>query len=256
MAREAIARGFHVCILCRGYGGEWEINGGVIEPRAAGDEHEPGANLVGDEAALLHEMVPKAWIAVGADRMIQFQKAQSRSKKDFDLVILDDGFQHWKIKKDIEVLAMTSHRPWNVLFRDFRCAAKRADLVVWTKGDFPPFPHGKAWIRTEYRLLKGSGDCWLVTGVGDAAFVKKTATEAGYEIKEHIFFPDHARYEADEVNQIIADAKEDGCRVATTGKDWVKWKQLQVNPSDVIVLEPQIVFAQGKEYWDRMLWKL
>jgi hypothetical protein len=54
------------------------------------------------------------------------------------------------------------------------------------------------------------------------------------------------------VPPFIASAK--GCRTATTGKDWVKWKESGIQDGSVIVLEPEAVFEEGRELWERILW--
>src|SRR5262249_46181792 len=98
LAREAAERKLSVCILSRGYRGGWEKSGGLIEPGLP--PVDPVA--AGDEPALLQMLAPEAWIGVGADRIKQFERARKHFGRGFDLVLLDDGFQHWKIKKDLE----------------------------------------------------------------------------------------------------------------------------------------------------------
>jgi hypothetical protein len=91
----------------------------------------------------------------------------------FDLVILDDGFQHWKIRKDLEIVALTSRTPSDILYRDFTGAASGADLLVWTKGErAPEMPAGKPFIKVRFELPETAWrgvPIWLVTGVGDGA---------------------------------------------------------------------------------------
>jgi tetraacyldisaccharide-1-P 4'-kinase len=45
-------------------------------------------------------------IGVGADRVAGFDRVR-KAFGQVDLVILDDGFQHWKIHKDVELVAVT-----------------------------------------------------------------------------------------------------------------------------------------------------
>ena len=68
IAKEANTRGLSVCILTRGYRGEWEKDGGILFPKDLADPR-----LCGDEAALLREEVPEAWIAVGRNRVVQYE---------------------------------------------------------------------------------------------------------------------------------------------------------------------------------------
>jgi tetraacyldisaccharide 4'-kinase len=255
IANEAAARGMSVCVLCRGYGGEWELGGGVLAPGAG---VVANAMECGDEAALLGVLAPSAWIGVGADRCRQYERVVVEAGKAFDLVVLDDGFQHWKIKKDLEIVALTSHGPTDTLFRDFPGALESADLLVWTKGMREPrVPSGKPLIRIRFELPPTASPgmrIWLVTGVGDNAAALESATQAGYRVERHLEFRDHAVYEAGMILDFIARSREAGCSIAVTGKDWVKWRE-SAGPEQVMVLEPEIRFEDtGFKTWNRVLW--
>jgi tetraacyldisaccharide 4'-kinase len=257
IAAEAKDRGLQVCILCRGYGGNWEQSGGVILPAES-----PAARAVdcGDEAALLHDLVPSAVIGVGADRVKQFERARESFGKKIDLVILDDGFQHRKIKKDVEIVALTSEPRTRILYRDWRSALRHADLTVWTKGALPPDHGGRPFARVRYQLL-GPADAqepyWLVTGVADGRSVLTLAREAGYRVERHVSFPDHARYSEPQVRKLIEEAEALGMRIAVTGKDWVKWRDMGLShelSDQVAVLEPELEWLEGREQWTHLLW--
>jgi tetraacyldisaccharide 4'-kinase len=251
IANEAHERGLRVCVLCRGYGGEWESRGGVLAPGAP----RVDARECGDEAALLHELAPHAWIGVGADRVAQFGAVRKRVPAPIDLVILDDGFQHWKIQKDLEIVALTSAARTQALHRDWPGALRYADLVVWTKGDQRPATAGKPCVKVRYRHASdGAAAVWLVTGVADAAQARSSIEAAGYRVVRHLPFRDHARYGQETVQRILDDAARDGLPVAVTGKDWVKWRDLGVPPGKVRVLEPELVFEEGRELWQSALW--
>jgi tetraacyldisaccharide 4'-kinase len=257
IAVEAHEQGLKACILCRGYGGQWEQSGGLILPGAS----SPRAMECGDEAALLHDLAPHALIAVGSDRVRQFEKARLTPEgQAIDLVILDDGFQHWKIKKDIEVVALTSASRRRILFRDWTRALAHAELVVWTKGDVRPETWGRPLVRVRYRLagpLNPQQAYWLVSGVADGRSVLRLARDSGYRIERHISFPDHARYAEPMVRDLIEDAVRAGADIAVTGKDWVKWRDMGFVPADaarISVLEPELEWLEGRDQWSRLLW--
>ncbi len=265
IAREASSRGLVVVILCRGYGGAWEVKGGVLAPGVA----TPPANLCGDEAALLHELVPEAWIGIGADRWRSFEScardvaAQGVHERRIDLVILDDGFQHRKIQKDVEVVALTSRASGEAFFRESARALARAHLLVWTKGEREPAGlrvSGIPFVRARYRLPERpfkEAVC-LVTGLGDGRAAREDLEKSGYEIRRHIEFPDHARYDARQIDGLLKSATSEGLRLVVTGKDWVKWRELGVRrgagPGEIFVVEPELVFEEGQENWERVLW--
>jgi tetraacyldisaccharide 4'-kinase len=250
IANEAHERGKKVCSLSRGYRGTWERSGGVIPPKG----EAPRADECGDEPALLHELAPHAWIAVGADRVRGFRKASSEN--GFDLAILDDGFQNWKIRKDVEIVAVTSGDSSERVHRDFGSQLARADLVIWTKGEHQPDTWGRPLAQVRFELPRASTDraVWLVTGVADATHVRETASSAGYRVSRHIELPDHAGYSRGKIEAWIESAEKDGAGIATTGKDWIKWRALGIEPARVIVLEPKLRFVSGRESWEKILW--
>jgi len=258
IAREAIAAGKCVAILTRGYRGRWEDEGGIILPQGHPEYQPPTTTLAGDEAVLLHDRVPQAWVGVGRDRGKSYDRIVALSGRP-DLVVLDDGFQHWRLARDLDVVAVTSMTQGEVPFRDFQSQLRRAGLVVWTKGEQRPDFHDRPWVHVRYRVpvwtsSDGVDGFWLVTGVADAASARLTLTQAGYPVRRHLAGVDHASYTAEQVRAWIAEAAKSGSRIALTGKDWVKWRELGVSESEVSILEPELEFLQGREVWERVLW--
>jgi len=208
--------------------------------------------------ALLHELCPLVFIGVGADRLVQYERVKKAASGPFDLVILDDGFQHHSIRKDLEVLALTSLRPSEILFRDGFSALKDANLLAWTKGEALPgeVPRSLPCVRVRYRLprFEGVESFWLVTGIADGGSAFSLARESGYRMIRHISLEDHFAYDKSSVERLLGEARAVQCRIALTGKDWVKWRALGVSGSDVVVLEPELVFEEGRDLWSRMIW--
>jgi tetraacyldisaccharide 4'-kinase len=252
IANEAAQRGMKVCILTRGYRSEWEKSGGIIRSGSPPAD----SRQCGDEPALLHDLSPFAFLGVGANRVAVFQKLLSEVQGKIDLVILDDGFQNWKIKKDLEIVAVTSARWGDVLFRDRFQTLSQADLLVWTKGKSRPKDFGRPMVHVDYRLNPNSSPTplWLVTGIAHGKLAYELALEAGYSIVKHLEFRDHAHYDQREIERILKGAQRQGCHVALTGKDWVKWRDFGVSSFDVVILEPKLEFVEGKEIWTRTLW--
>ncbi len=252
IAREAVERGLTVCILSRGYKSSWEQSGGLIEPGT--DVVDP--SLCGDEPALLHERAPGAWIAVGADRVAAYKKAVDRKGGPFELVILDDGLQHWKIQRDLDVVAVTSARWWSKPFREFAVTLPTGALVVWTKGEAAPALQGQEWLRVRYKLAPGNGrPVWLVSGVADSAAVQKSVEEAGWRVIGRVAREDHATYRRESLDALMESARIVGAHLATTGKDWVKWQALGIEREQVVVFEPELEFdVKGATRWRQTLW--
>lgn len=261
LAREAVARGLRVGVLTRGYRSLWELTGGEILPKVHSQYQRPEVKNCGDEALLIHELVPDAWIGVGANRIDSFQRLQ-RYQPFFDLVLLDDGFQYWKIKKDLEIVVLTPRKRSELVFRDFDSALAKADLIVFNKGgsfpaNFPKRPQ-PVTIRMNPKLelipLRQK-KCYLVSGIGDPQFLENTLKQQQVDLCKHICCGDHYDYTLDEIKHWIQDAKQYNATLCITGKDWVKWKGLGIRSEEVVVLEPSIEFEEGPTgVFEKMLW--
>ena len=265
IAQEAHDQGLSVCILTRGYLGGWEKTGGVILP----SDSNVDPQLCGDEPALLHELIPFAWIGVGADRVKQYaQVVECRNGIPPDLVILDDGFQNLKIKKDVEVVALTHYTPGDLVFREGGSALRDAHLLVWTKGEVLP-----SWVsdladqrlcRVAYALqemtkwtLPSRGElrrCWLVTSIADSQSAYDLFVQSGIDIVKHTALTDHFNYSKESIQSFLKQACAEHLQIVMTGKDWVKWRAWGVRGSEVRVFEPKLRWVFGREAWDRVLW--
>ena len=140
LAREARKRGWKPCILTRGYRGKapgpcFVSNGETLLL----NEHQAG-----DEALLIAGKLQGVPVVKGKDRYrsgmfaLSFLPANCKP----DLFILDDGFQHWMLSRDKDVLLVDGTNPFGNrrLFplgplREPVKEAGRADILVITKAD-------------------------------------------------------------------------------------------------------------------------
>lgn len=257
IAREALAEGLQVAVLMRGYRAAWERTGGILSPH----EPRPSPELCGDEPALIYDQVPGVWIGVGADRIAQFEKMQSlvsqKAGRQFDLVLLDDAFQHWKIRCDQYVLAVTDAEFGERVFRDDFSSVRAEDLVVLTKGE--EFPKAlsthprKVKARFKIRPAASGKRYRFVAALGDPERARASFTGAGYLITGMTVFPDHHAFTSLEAARILEEATSLGEAVLLSGKDWVKWRALGIPESAVEVVEPEVEIYEGGDYWSGLL---
>ena len=263
IAREALARGLSVCILTRGYRGDWEHTGGVVWPGGSAETRL----FWGDEPTLLHALVPEAYIGVGKNRVQQYAASLKKLRLSvplalkFDLVLLDDGFQNFRIKKDLDIVLLTARKAGEILFREFPRAVRSADLVVLTKalGNLCRLCPASVELDFQMELLHASNvqglPLYAVAGVADPEIFFCGLEKLGHSVGKRAARPDHWRYGADELGKIQTEAKQLGMQVATTGKDWVKWCfQGVFEKGEVLVFEPVPVFVKGYEHWQKILW--
>lgn len=139
LAKVAVSRGFYPCILTRGYKGKAEGPCFVSK----GDGPLLDASQAGDEAVLMGERLPGVPVVKGNSRyeagMFALENLQSQKSKAPDLFILDDGFQHWELHRDKDILLLDATNPFGNgrLFpfgrlREPLTSMSRADSIVIT----------------------------------------------------------------------------------------------------------------------------
>ncbi len=135
IAETLLRRGYKPAILTRGYGRKRGADLLVLEPRPSRNE-DPRA--VGDEPAWLASALPQVPIVVSADRYRAGKLAEERF--GVDIHILDDGFQHFALERDVDVVALDVTQALDdraVLpagrLRETCSALGRADLIMLTR---------------------------------------------------------------------------------------------------------------------------
>ncbi|KMQ51662.1 Tetraacyldisaccharide 4'-kinase [Chitinispirillum alkaliphilum] len=123
------SQGHNIAFLSRGYGRKNTDQIKIVHPT----EHATW-DTIGDEPALLHQNLPQSWLGIGAKRL-RVADELIRVVPEDTLFILDDGFQHRKIRRDIEIVCVHPHLfsdhmlPWGFLREPLR-SLKRADLIL------------------------------------------------------------------------------------------------------------------------------
>ncbi len=228
------ARGREVRILTRGYGRVGKLTERV-DPN--GD-----AARFGDEPLLLARRAPGAKIFVGRDRYRAGMLAEHHEPAGTKAVyILDDGFQHQKLAREIEVLLVTRQDFEDRLLpagnmRESLRAIGRADFVV-LREDEPelakmlekrlPFPLPPILtIRRKLKVVSGPGDPSrpiVFSGLARPEGFFAMLIGTGIDIALTETFPDHHRYSAGDIERLIRSARQKGADgFVTTEKDAVK----------------------------------
>ena len=88
--------GYRVVILNRGYRSHWEEKIGVVSD---GKKIYMTAYEAGDEAFLMAKQLPGIPVVIGKERAITGQFAVDKFKAE--VIILDDGYQHWQLYRDL-----------------------------------------------------------------------------------------------------------------------------------------------------------
>lgn len=238
--------GFAVRILSRGYG---RSSTAVERVDAGGD-----AARYGDEPMLLaRRLEAPAAVWVGADRYAAGMLAEASEPDAKAVYLLDDGFQHRKLARDLDVVLLTQRDAEDWLLpggnlREPLAALRRADVVVLREEDA-----GLREFVAETCLRNGNGDgngsgrasepalpaIWVIrrrlvstplparpvvfSGIARPESFLAMLAELGCEAVQEVRFRDHHRYTEADIDRLLASAREQGADgFVTTEKDAVK----------------------------------
>ena len=273
LARWLTGQGRRVGILSRGYGRKsrgvrWVSDGGgPIVTAAEG----------GDEPVLIARSLPGIPVVVGESRAAAGRELLSR--RPVDVFLLDDGFQHLSLLRDVDLLLVESGRGlgnrWTAPLGPLReppSHARFADGLVITKcpdaesgartARSVPFPPGRpvAFSRLSPGGIVGrdgrpsggpaAGDAvFAFSGLARNAQFRDTLASAGYRVGGFLPFPDHHAYGRGDLERIAREAG--GLPAITTEKDLVR---LPADvPFSVGAIRVEVEYLVGWEEISRMI---
>jgi len=289
IAEEAKKRGYLPCVLTRGYRGKAEGPCFVSK----GEGPLLGADEAGDEALLMAERLRGVPVVKCRDRyeggMFAIQHLQSPVSHlpSHLLFILDDGFQHRRLYRDIDILLIDSTDPFGNRrllptgrLREPLKEIGRADIIVLTKVQKEPAgPYAvDADLTTEVRkynpdapiyrsehiasglsTLSGrnvpldvlAGKSVLAfCGIGSPSSFRKTLLKTGTEVREFMAFADHHAYDNRDLKRIMAKAGECNADwIVTTEKDIMRLKGLEDAET---LLALSIAFRAEESFYDEI----
>ena len=289
VVRKLQARGRKPAIVSRGYGrttrGYLLVSGEgtkIASPRDAGDE-----------AVQMAENCAGSVVAVGENRVEAVKRVLSESSAD--CIVVDDGFQHRYLHRDLNIVLMTAKEliggDWMLPAgnrRESMISIRRADAVIISKcrdrrdyeiaKDKLPAsaPRAIAAFRVVPRSLRNvsTGQCidrhsarglavTTCSGIGDPDSFTRSVQEFGCTVVSKIEFPDHHWYSASDLNRMrIEVAERKAGLLVTTQKDSVRLRALETPFEDfckqvpVCVLEVVPEFVAGEEMIDGLIGKV
>lgn len=252
-------RGEHkIAILSRGYGRRSKELC-VVTPTTDFKES-------GDEPLLLKRSWPNSLVISHAKRVESAKIAVE--KFGATLIILDDGFQHRPLARDLDIVLLDSERPLGNghlipagQLRENPAALNRATTIVSVGqgGAAPQFaaklskPHVVALPKTNlpHSLSPPSGPVLLLTAVARPYRVRMMAEELGIRVLKHSAFRDHHVFTARELASIAKEAQVSGVvAVLTTSKDivripsWTGCLPLLEIPYQIAISKPDPIIEQ------------
>jgi len=275
LARDLVRMGRRPAVLTRGYK---RLDDGQVV--VVGPDPRQTAAEVGDEPLEMARRLPGVPVIVDTNRARGGAEAQ---RQGADVVLLDDGFQHLRLDRDLDLVLIDSGDPWGGgrlpplgRLREPLNALVRADAVLVTKvpTQWRPVvaeiesvldrlaPRLQVFVsRMRPNRVYVPGDGWrepeVLSGQRVMAFAAlgrpdgfaTTLSEAGAEIAVTRWFPDHHAYTDQELSELVDQAAEASAVPVTTAKDAVKL------PSDAGVWVVEAVVEPIEGNW-KGLWRL
>jgi tetraacyldisaccharide 4'-kinase len=248
LARRAAARGVACAVACRRY--------------------RPGPSGLGDEELMYRAALGEHFVHAGSSKL---KSAAAAAAAGASLVLVDDGFQHWALARDADLVLVDARDPWgggHLLpagrLREPRRAIQRADALIVTRlrPAEDPGPllaavgrYAPAAVRAaaRHRVL-GARDAGgaplpagtrvrVVTATGNPGAVEESAREAGLEVTALAAYRDHHAFAPAEAAVELKRAAGDRARVLITAKDHVRWPE--AHRAEAAVLEVEWEWVAG-----------
>ncbi len=202
-----LAEDYHTVVLLRGYKRSTK---GLVIASYKGDVRTTWRE-VGDEAYMLSKLLKNVSVVVGEDRCLCAKLAVEQLKAQ--LIILDDGFQHRRLKRDLDIVLLRDRDlqgrllPFGRL-REPLSSLKRAHAIVLSYQDLKDWefniekPTFKLY-RKNWRVVSKEGEVLDIKdksfiafcGLGDNEQFFKTLEKLGIRTEETFSFPDHYHYD-------------------------------------------------------------
>ncbi|HUV31603.1 MAG TPA: tetraacyldisaccharide 4'-kinase [Acidobacteriota bacterium] len=249
-------------VIARGLQGEG-VRVGVVSSGYGRSSREPlllpgyklqriPADMAGDEMRELSGKLPEAIFSIARSKT-DAARALAGSG-NVDVIVVDDGFQHFTLFRDIDVVAYdASFKPGHLrlfpsgVLRESVRALRRADMIIMTRAKFAKDiaklrrrlgrvnPGAEVYHAGFVPEVLVSGDkslpvkyiedksVFLFAGVGNFSPLRKQVAALAGDLDYALELTDHQVYDEGLLRRIKAMAGDHGSDVIlTTGKDWVK----------------------------------
>ncbi|MDA0840599.1 MAG: tetraacyldisaccharide 4'-kinase [Planctomycetota bacterium] len=243
-----LQRGYPVVVLSRGYG-----------QKRTGAAGGPVPGAMNDEGLLLQANLDNIHLVLSPDRLRAAETALEHIEPKPECFIMDDGFQHRRLARDLDILLIDALNPFGYghllprgLLREPVKNMKRADVIIITRADqieksgleclqtqirrrLPEAPVLTAMHKLKSVLqcsdLSPVGSGWLkgkriyaFCGLGNPEGFRRELETLGGEVVACEEYPDHHWYSDEDFQGIVKRAREAEAELLlTTQKDAVKF---------------------------------
>ena len=280
LARSLQDKGFKVAVVNRGYRGA-----ATAVPQVVSDGSRVLASAAdaGDEAVMLARKLSGIPVIACRDRVAAGNLACERFSAD--IVLLDDGFQHLRLRRDLDVVLVHAADPFGNgcllprgVLREPLSALERAGIIVLTKtgaegasprlaSSIKHFNPDAPLYTASYRVASfrnartaaiipperlAGARVGALCSIGDPAYFLKMLSQLGISVSDQFLYPDHHGYSNDDYADIRAlAARVDN--VVTTEKDIAKLDTGMLQLDNLIVMEIEQVIEPARRFIDEVI---
>lgn len=198
-------QGYRPAIISRGYGGQGPY------PQLVTSQSDP--REIGDEPRLLAQRTAVP-VAVSPNRQ-QAIELLLNANPDVNLIISDDGLQHYRLARDFELVVVDGYRGhgngWRLPIGPLReplARLQQADMVVQNGGQAELFgwrfelkPGTWRRVRDNTEVVLGQGPFSAIAGIGHPQRFFDTLNALSIRVEQQVAFADHHAYTASELSQ-------------------------------------------------------
>jgi len=269
LAKRLRERGVRVSLVSRGYGrGEASSN---------------------DEALELEQRLPDVPHVQDPDRVAAATVAVE--ELETQLVLMDDGFQHRRLHRDLDILVIDATCPFGYgallprgMLREPLSSLARADIAVLSRSNYVSqaertrirdealqYHPQLLWLEAEHRpsvlvnhrqqemplsSLQGQ-NVLAFCGIGNPAAFARTVRDCGAKLVDLKALPDHAKYDAPTMRELQRWSEELASqhsvdRIVCTQKDLVKIRVAQIGRLPVQAIQVDLQIGDEQPLWQRI----
>lgn len=267
LAEYLLNKNFKIAIISRGYKKASEESSYIVE----GKDDSPSIEKLGDEPYLIYKRlkgISENFIIASGVNKSSLAKIVSE-KFSPDVIIIDDGFQHRKLKRNLDIVLTEGEESVFDKFllpagnlRETKSALKRADLVIKNNkallieaNDNVSIKYiSKGYFDVNETRLQLDNAVYTLCGIANPYSFYSLINRDKINILRKFEFADHYSFNEDELEKLFTGIDKDKI-IVTTEKDFVKLKSMNnlFKEYRIVYLKIEVQFKKGKDIFENKM---
>ena len=188
----------------------------------------------------------------------RYDGIKEAEKNDYDIVILDDGLQDYRIKKNLGIVCFNENQlignglviPAGPL-RENLNALKNVDIVLINGNKNPHFEEKVLKINKKLEIYYSyykpenleifkNQNLLVLAGIANPENFFQLLEKYNLKVEEKLVFPDHYRFSESEIQKIVQEADRKKLKIIMTEKDFFKMNNFKIRKIDYLRVSLQI----------------